>query len=116
MTKEEKNRVLAEWVGFTNFHGPPDWRGWICDGSDGHVVPLPDFYLSESASAMLLEKMPEPNLWLESSKDEPRLWACHADISGPDTSGYAHDPDRKTAIANSALSYIAALKLALEGK
>lgn len=69
-------------------------------------IPV-DYLESEDASAKLLESMPEPELWLESRKDEKfRLWACWADLDGKPEDAYAHHADRKTAIVLAAMGWL----------
>lgn len=114
MTKDEKNRALAEWL-----EPKPDssrcadiaWRStWHNAYHVNHGwthAPL-DFYLSESASALLREKMPEPNIWLESERGvEPKIWGCQPDMDKNDI--FALGP-YLTAVAD------ACVNLALEGK
>lgn len=57
-----------------------------------------DYFTDEAANARLLEAMPEPELWLESSPGEPKRWGCVANISGPPEQFYAEDESRKTAV------------------
>lgn len=58
----------------------------------------------ESANAMLLDLMPEPNLWIESGLGEPKQWGCCADMNASAES-FVMNPDRKTAIAQAFLSW-----------
>lgn len=117
--REEKNRRLAEWAGFRfnvdQWHHPDcDCKACgpetPCNCVDGCYIGLegdaPDFFASESASFILLKMMPNPQLWLESTKDEPKLWGCWADYTGDAVVGYAHDPDPLAAIAEAALALI----------
>ncbi len=67
------------------------------------VRKLPDFYADEAASAMLLEAMPEPSLWVELWHNEPKKWGCTVDMSN-DTIEVIHT-DRKSAIADAFVAW-----------
>src|SRR5215510_12118457 len=67
------------------------------DDCDLLVVEAMNFSTDESANAMLLEAMPEPELWVESSPGETKRWGCLAQISG-DHLEYREDPNRKKAV------------------
>lgn len=100
--REEKNRLLATWLGWRyvddqstlGFQRVMNWKA-----PNGRFMKYPpDFFTSESASAMLLEKMPFGSV-CRLSKD---LWVCRAS----EWSGDFKDTDRKTAIAEAALALI----------
>lgn len=112
MTSEERNRFISE-----SIEPNPFWTcGAMTDGKAYTVDPLGDsmnprhWHTDESASGMLLELMPEPDLWLESDKGQPKLWGCVADLmeDDPDKSGTAFHTDRKTAIRDAAYEYLKA--------
>jgi hypothetical protein len=102
VTREEKCRKVAEWLGYVavdcriEYHGPRCWRF-----NDQHILRLPDFYSDEAANALALEKMPDPMVWRESAT----LWGAEAN------EGLAvFDPDRKTAIVEACIRYIESLE------
>lgn len=110
MDKQRIRRELAEKLGHVFIicqSGDP------CTGNDNkrhvryyHKPTYPDYFDREDDSARLLEAMPEPELWLESHKDEKfRLWACWADLDGSPEDGYAHHEDRRTAIVLAACKW-----------
>lgn len=145
LTREEKNRKLAEWLfgrnldGFgiysaqgsrireRDFDSREEAQRYI-DSEDERLQPPhkssargvniqpcvkahPDFYASESANALLLDKFPEPELWLEDG-----LWYCQPNYmqDGPDTNPnyiLSCDADRKTCVAEAGVQQ-AALDLA----
>jgi len=90
MKNEEANFKLAEWIGDDGF----------CSIGD----PL-DFFTDETASALLLEKLPLPTLSRHrvDRHNQPCdvFWCCHP-VDGRE----ANHPDRKTAIALAALRLI----------
>lgn len=112
MTKEEKNRLIAEWLGIKltgkekvyGSRGEWYWQEW--------TKQPPDFYLSEEASAMVLEKLAEVAGTVELIRFDkwgvnPPRWSCGA----PRTQSGEKDvrgPDRKTCIAEAAIVYIQA--------
>jgi hypothetical protein len=59
VTREEKCRLVAEWLGYVavdcriEYHGPRCWRF-----NDQHILRLPDFYSDEAANALLREAIP----------------------------------------------------------
>jgi hypothetical protein len=99
MTRGEKNRKLAEWLGWRQvaanlWNGPP--------GNPFAGTP-PDFYTSEEASVLLLDKMPKVALW-HMETPEAMTWRCHSNFDVADS--WTQDADRKTAIAEAALKLI----------
>jgi hypothetical protein len=60
VTREEKCRKVAEWLGYVavdcriEYHGPRCWRF-----NDQHILRLPDFYSDEAANALALDKFIE---------------------------------------------------------
>ena len=82
-TSEEKNIAIGEWL--VQQGTPPYWRNWHTD---------------ESASAMLLERMPEPHLW----RNPDGSWYCEATRFGESASECI--PNRKTAIRDAFYAYI----------
>lgn len=109
MTKQEICRAISEKME-PNAHSRTDsdfeWWGQSWSAGKRTLFPL-DYFESEDASAKLLEAMPEPELWLESRKDEKfRLWACWADLDGKPEDAYAHHADRKTAIVLAAMGWL----------
>lgn len=126
MTRDEKNRIIAE--GVMRWYKPTNdetseclakkWyelRHWTLHRHSGAPIENfssyywtpPDFYASEEASAMLLEKMPWPILQLAPDKES---WMCHPGHGSQEMGTWHRDKDRKTAIAE------AALKLAAESE
>lgn len=115
MDKAEKNWKLAEWIEVQHQYDPCEIRTGrtptyckLCHiakqyGADAVQLPCrPDFYLSEEASALLLEKMPEVILCRRLNPKDGQ-WYCQyyaGDVRVVD--GVLH-PDRKTAIAEAAL-------------
>lgn len=80
-TRDEKCKVIAEWLGWTGIRRlPSDGARWVEDGllwgwppGENTILSiLPDFYRSEEASALALEKMANPQLrkW-EASGNSP---------------------------------------------
>lgn len=108
MTKEEKNRKIAEWLGWR----PVDTGDLTIDNKpllwqvpDSAMRPVPDFYLDEAANALVLEAMPAPELY-KHAKDGVApfaAWRCRYDW-GLDVN-VVH-PDRRTAICEAALKLI----------
>jgi len=100
MTKDEKNRKLAEWLGW-RFEGGY-WHHPHCYGSPQYHkdcgTPAFDFYTSEDASTLLLEKMPRPRL-----EYCDKLWEVWPDWLDNESQQNAC---RKTAIAEAALKLI----------
>ena len=115
VTKAEKNRLIAEWIepmpnGYTrkaDLYGRTDIGAWLWredlgqwDHRKGRWIAA-DFYAAEAASALALEKMPEPELWLESQAGDPqKMWGCKPDMN--DRYGISFNADRKAAIAEAA--------------
>lgn len=111
MTKEEKNRVIAEWLEpmvppLSNrrpMHcGGSPKDAWI--GSADHEWEPSDFFTDESASALILEKMPCPKVM----RVHESLWSCSPNwplIGTPEGIIAGHE-DRKTCIAEAALKLI----------
>lgn len=118
MRKSEICRLLSEKLEPRPFFDMPPYpeEGELLTSNDGFwtivndgIAPkvAVDYFESEDASAKLLEAMPEPELWLESRKDEKfRLWACWADLDGKPEDAYAHHADRKTAIVLAAMGWL----------
>lgn len=114
LDRAENNRRLAEWVGWKYI--PLDWDS---DGRitgpvgrwrdlDGHPrLDPPDFYESEAANAMLLEKMPPlTTLW---SYGPQAYWVVgDSPFNGDHRGVLAKHTDRKTAICNAALALLEA--------
>ncbi len=120
MTIAERNRRIAIALGWTCYKSrdgrfdewvAPEQLHYVVEAGKTHSAvaacssSLPDFYRDEAASAMLLEAMPEPDLYVESSKGEPKLWACNPDIMQEDPDRNPHysfkmHADRKTCIAD----------------
>ena len=111
--RDENNRKLAEWVGWTtgnvlvvNTRGNPGLvAGWWNPQHDSWSEHLPDFLHDEAANALLLEKMatiyPDEYIHLEHLKYIGWIiLSCHG------YKGVTH-ADRKTAIVNAALALIA---------
>lgn len=117
MDKAEKNRRLAEWLGLL---APTkdeteeclrerryDVRRWTLHRHNNAPIERfssyywqpADFYSSEEASALLLEKMPDPMLWKESDT----LWGCEARNDHHNYEYATFNADRKTCIAEAAL-------------
>ena len=117
----ENDKLLAEFVGFWitedadekhqffTFHEP------LCECKSVKAEDLcvcrdlcsdgpPDFLHDEAASAMLLEKMPNPTLFHAGGS-----WICDSNAADDRADTCCSDRDRKAAI------YAAALKLAKEG-
>ncbi len=88
-TQEEKNWVIAEWLG-KKFYGA---RGQEIE---------PNFYQDEAASALILEKMPQGMVW-SYFMDGQKRWGCECDLNHTGRNWHA---DRKTAIAEAALLLI----------
>lgn len=110
LTREEKNRKLSEWLGWTQFRvarngqvfGVPPTGQYISDRR------IPNFYAEEEANALLLDKFPEPELWLEDG-----LWYCQPNYmqDGPDTNAHyilSCDVNRKNCVAEAAFKLIEA--------
>lgn len=130
MSKEDNNRKLAEWLGFLK----PDrdeteaalqdrcyeLRHWTLHRHSGAPIEnfslyfwtAPDFYVSEAANAMLLEKMPNPKVMADRKKDGT-LWLCKSDWRFWHNG--AEHADRKTAIILAALALIEAQREKSEG-
>ena len=89
MTNDEKNRKIAEWLGFTQWSRHTGQK------------PVPDFYTDEEASALVLEKMPRGTI----SRQDNGQWECsvNAFLHGP---YIRNQEDRKTAICEAALKLI----------
>lgn len=124
MTGEEKCRVIAGWLGWTEFHlsgtlwygkPPEDWPQLACVLADLHTSSRsncweewhnpPNFYESEEASAICLEAMPFPSvvMWEGNGPQfviQGRWWQCIVDHTafGSAAINVIH-ADRKTAIA-----------------
>ncbi len=108
-TREEQNRKLAEWLGWVRHEkcpaGQTEGPCWIFHRGDHseHIGRLPDFFTSEEANALLLEKMRPVSVILYSSFTQ---------IRKPDIDGkllyepLCQDPDRKTAVCLAALALI----------
>lgn len=99
MTKDEKNRKIAEWLGWTQ--GSDGL--WIPPHDDHYNEPLPDFFTDESASALVLEKLLQiEGLALHMMIRDGRLqFTVFRDDMGTE-----YKTDRKTAIAEAALKLI----------
>lgn len=65
-----------------------------------------DFYRDESANNLLLDAAPDPQLWMESMKDESRMWGYMPDLE--QTTLVAYNADRKTAVVEGSLRFIEA--------
>lgn len=100
-TKEETEKCLAKrWYGLRKWTLHRHNYAPIENFSSYYWTP-PDFFTSEDASAMLLEKMPHCHLIHQSDGE----WWCAAEGNWPGIGGQSHD--RKTAIALAALALIA---------
>ena len=66
-----------------------------------------DFYLSEEANALVLEKLPAVELYHHAQDGHAGAWRCRADW-GQDESTYSND--RKTAVVEAALKLLAEAK------
>ncbi len=107
-TKDEKCRVIAEWLGWRLRDCVRDMtlKRWCKPGDDeqpefGLHHPdkeLPDFYLDEAASAAVLEAFTLPEL-------ERRNDGWHCKLYGQGFGITTVNPDRKTAIADAAYAY-----------
>lgn len=117
MTKDEKNRKLAEWLGFQIvpflgwhiYHRPQckyPRQSIVTECEElGCSMASPDFFASEEASALLLEKIRRP-LYVS---DWPDCEGWRVDIGVEKHQGLPLGPthtDRKTAIAEAALKLI----------
>ena len=108
MTREEENRKLARWLGWSTFPSKVDSEVWCerrLENDNVTTFPLPDFRTDEAANAMLLEKMPLPVLRRlhtlgQTLKQE---WSCTPDCT-PLRPIYENASDRKTAIVLAALA------------
>ena len=116
MTKGEKNRLIAEWVGLR-----PTTDGWWPQ-TDGKAFPYPpDFFTSEEANALVLEKLSREGIELKNFPDKyyltgklktPTHWVCIPKSWTMDRNGcttgrpFSSDPDRKTAVVEAALKYL----------
>lgn len=131
MTEEraEKNRLLAEWL--EPMPDGPDTlqimaairselysplKAWECDGHGDPIVwawhPR-DFYLSEEASAMVLEKMLMPLVKKVSTgrRIAPHMaWECWPNPTASGNYDHVRNVDRKTAICEAALALIESAK------
>src|SRR3990167_1190002 len=88
MTKDEKNRLIAEWVGLR-----PTTDGWWPQ-PDGKAFPFPpDFFISEEANALVLEKLPAAELYHHAQDGHAGAWRCRADW-GQDESTYSNEIGR----------------------
>lgn len=90
MTREEKNRKIAEWIG--------DLRGYSCQ-----MKPL-DFFTDEAANALALEKLCAHFPYFSITFQKERIEIEASGVVG----GFAfeYEMDRKTAIAEAALKLI----------
>lgn len=130
MMDEEKNRVISESIEpmetlitphvdeclIDPIYSPTKAWFWLSYYHLGDVPKLEPraWHTDENASAMLLEGMPEPELWLETRT--PRLWGCCADLSSKKEEGVAFGTDRKTAIRDAYYALIAAKSLGTGGQ
>ena len=87
MTKDEKNRKIAEWLCAVTRCSFPE--------CDGHA---PDFFTDEAANARVLEKIP----YVQLSYSEIQQWSVSWSNSIGRTRTSQH-MDRKTAICEAAL-------------
>lgn len=119
--RDGQNRKCAEWLGFRvtkesdvdykhqffTWH-PPDCPCTaidpesLCSCVDLCGDEAPDFFTDETASAMLLEMMPEPGL---SHNNQRNSWFCDPDQDAIRPGSVEH-ADRKTAIADAFLALI----------
>ncbi len=123
LTKDEKNRIIAEWLepkpvskGTATCRGDLSVAGgaWQWSGQN-YSRPNPagfweprDFYTSEDASAVILEKMSATNayVWLEWDINEWCVtWLPTTSEDQDPPTEYSHR-DRKAAIADAALALI----------
>jgi len=106
MTREEKNRAIAEWLG--GFGPVPCPEGgcesYVCRKGYHPGKSIPDFFTDEAANALLLEKMKigSQSVLLNWGEDDD-LWECSFI---PYERIAAHSKDRKTAICEAALRLI----------
>jgi hypothetical protein len=120
-TREEKCSQLAEWIepfdslepGVTDGVFFSKRNAWICvcDYESGDVPTWKprNFYDSEEASALLLDKMPYALLKHASTgRHRPpyMAWECWPNPTANGNYGHVRHEDRKTAIAESALKFI----------
>lgn len=120
--KESINRKIAEWLEPTQILSDALPVSKIRAGASSplgcwkvkairHELLMPwewrprDFFTDEIANAMLLDRMPEPQLWLESAKDKPKLWGCTADMMSKELDA-AFDSDRRTAVVLTFLAWM----------
>lgn len=121
--RDENNRKLAEWAGWkitATMSDKHQFFIWHCPeckciaASDKVCVCVelcgehpPDFYSSEEANAMLLEKMPAAELYKHPPDhlDSEAGWRCRPDW-GLDAAAY--HVDRKTAICAATLAMLEA--------
>lgn len=115
MTREEQNRKLAEWLGWKAKPRrlKPDLFIWVSPNG-GQQLDVPDFFASEEASALLLEKM----LWScgcslnaqrvteEGGKERTVSIAMHVPIRIAGINPWTFGPDRKASVAMAALKLI----------
>ncbi len=104
-TRDEKNRRIAEALGYVRCQ-PPNEDFWFAPGviyeeTAFNAEPIPDFYLSEKANALVLEAMPHPEL----TKRNDGIWWCIADYYYPCSLQY-RNTDRKTVICEAFLAML----------
>jgi hypothetical protein len=108
LTDNEINRRIAEHLGWkyetkAGYPVGPVW--WSPDGMEGNAMQ-PDSLTDPAMTLLLLERMPEPEVWLESEPGEPKKWGCKADMA--DHFGVIFDADLKRCVA---LAYLKAFGL-----
>ncbi len=123
LTKEEKNRIIAEWLGFLKPTKEEteevlrdrryELRRWTLHRTSNAPIENfssyywtgPDYFNSENDSAQILEAMPAVELYCHPADHigPEKGWRCRPDW-GLDAAVY--NADRKTAIAEAALLLI----------
>ena len=105
MNQQALNEAISTWFGIAPCRCEKNANGYSVhqyDGETGNCLGCGgsatiDFFASEAANARLLEAMPEPEVYLESSKtDKIKIWGCCPDME--DMHAVFYDNDRKTAV------------------
>ena len=116
MTREESNRKIAEALGWkrtfylNRFH-KPECAEPVRDGSCCNWAELPDFFTSEEANALVLEKARFAVIPIGEGKDgDGSYWLVgHEWMNGTVrmfATGSRKHPDRKTAICEAFLAML----------
>ena len=97
MTKDEKNRKIAEWLGLSTTS--------LCHCGVDHGINLPDFYADETASAMVRDKLASDGKVIRITIWNGLTGVVVGPVDAPDAT-FEHSK-YLTAIAEAALVYIA---------